>query len=372
MTAQEITFTQPAASKALQVMFRKFGGSSFKPMTNVALIADEIISNVEKGVKQVVFSSAPGGLTDTFKQMASEFTDLALSPALDGLTMSSDLIGAQLLQQALLAKGQTVKILDGRENGILTDGNTGGAAVTSVNADKLFAILSEVDICVLPGGQGHSEQGVWHWLGKNSSDLSCVLLAIAGGAKSCAIHSDVDSVYSADPNVISEATPYAQIDYDTIITAARLGAKVLHPNAVLSAQQHGVEILCKLNKPPFATGTAIGHYEPATIIATDKKAQLLTVDKANVATVMQQLAQMNVMAYSGSDLDILASGQVFIPMAYSDYGLFLQDKNPDIKLTVTPVYAVHVVSGTQVLQSRFVEPEQLADTASAMHRDYVK
>lgn len=371
MTTQEIKIKGSTPSVG-QVMFSKFGGSSFTPMSNLKKITDEVIANVEKGIKQVVFCSAPAGLTDNFKQMAQQFSDLALSSALDGLTMSSDLVGAQLLQHALLAKGYKVKMLDGRSNGIITDDNIGGSAVLEVSADKLYAELADADICVLPGGQGHSADGQWHWLGKNSSDLSCVLLAIAGGAQQCAIHSDVDAVFSADPNIISEATPYAKIDYDTLVTAASLGAKVLHPNAVLSAQRNGVEIHCKLNKLPFNTGTKIGNYDRATIVVIDKKAQLLTLATEHVDTLLQGMIEMNVSAYGSENLQVLLPDQVLIPMAYSNYGAFLQDRYPQMAIEVSQVNAVHVVTGTKVEQSCFVTADQLVEVASGFHRDFVK
>lgn len=371
MSSQEIVFDKVDNTGAKPVMFRKFGGSSFKPMSNVVSIAQEVLANVDKGIKQVVFCSAPGGLTDSFKEMAGEVGALALSPAMDGLTMSSDLVGAQLLQHALLAEGRKVKILDGRSNGILTDDNTGGSRVISVNAEKLFAELEDADICVLPGGQGASADGQWRWLGKNSSDLSCVLLAIAGNADTCGIHSDVDSVYSADPNVISEAVPFGTIDYDTLVTAARLGAKVLHPNAVLCAQRNNVEIQCKLNKAPFNTGTTIGNYNSQTMVVTDKKAQLLTVATEHISTVMQGIDDMLVTAYSSEELEFLAPGQVLIPMAYSDYGAFLQKRYPQLDIDVAQVNAVHVVSGKEVKQSCLVAEGELAEVASAFHRDFV-
>ncbi len=372
MTHQKIIFkgaTTPCVSK---VMFSKFGGSSFTPMSNIQKIADEVIANVEKGIKQVVFCSAPAGLTDNFKDMAQEFSDLALSSALDGLIMSSDLVGTQLLQHALLTKGHEVKVLDGRSNGILTNDNIGGSSVLEVNAEKLFAELADTNICVLPGGQGHSNDGKWQWLGKNSSDLSCVLLAIAGGAQQCAIHSDVNAVYSADPNVISEATPYANIDYDTLITAARLGAKVLHPNAVLNAQRNSVEIICKLNKFPFNIGTTIGNYDSKTIIVTDKNAQLLTLAAEHVSTLMHGVTEMNLTAYQSDDLQILSPSQVLIPMAGFNYGAFLQDRFPQLDINVSQVNAVHVVTGTKVVQSCFVAEDQLVEVASAFHHDFVK
>lgn len=371
MSSSNIIFDKVNTLGSGRVMFRKFGGSSFKPMSNVQNIADEVIVQVEQGIKQVVFCSAPSGLTDNFKEMAADVGDLALSPALDGLTMSSDLVGAQLLQHALLAKGHKVKVIDGHSNGILTDDNTGGSAVISVNAERIFSELLDADICVLPGGQGASSDGQWRWLGKNSSDLSAVLLAIAGNAGTCGIHSDVDSVYSADPNVISEAVPFDYIDYDTLVTAARLGAKVLHPNAVLCAQRNNVEIECKLNKVPFNTGTTIGNYQSQTMVVTDKKAQLLTVADEHTATVLQGLKDMLVTAYSGEQLQFLAPGQVLIPMAYSNYGAFLQNRFPQLAIEVTAVNAVHVVSGNEVKQSCFVSDEQLAEVAGACHRDFV-
>ncbi len=370
MSQAAIKFKKPDATPKFPVEFRKFGGSSFKPLSNVDNIAGELINSLEQGVKQVVFCSAPSGLTDQFQDMAAEISDAALSPAQDGLVMASDLVGALLLQHALHGKGVKNRVLSGLENGIHTVDGIAGSPATNIDANAILDVLQQVDVCILPGGQGAFDNQL-RWLGKNSSDLSCVLTAIASDADEAAIHSDVDSVFSADPNVLAEAKPYQQIDYDTVITAANLGAKVLHPVSVRSAQEANVDVVCKLNKPPFGEGTRIGNYAPGVIIVSDKKAQLISCLSSDLPAIEAALTDINVTYFTACNLSVLSPEQVLIPIAYSNYGAWLQEKLPEANLNVQGVTMVHAVSGTEVKESRFVQPDELNDAVTALHQEYV-
>lgn len=370
MNFDMIEFVASAEHNSMKVEYSKFGGSSFVPAMNTNAMADYICDAVAGGHKQVIFCSAPGDLTESLKELADDIQPGAHSAAIDGLVTCSDLVGAYLLQHAMIQANVSSKLLTGLNNGIETNDIVGGAQIKQVIAIELHRHLEDVDVVILPGGQGASSEGL-RWLGKNSSDLSCILHAIAAEQSYCTIHSDVDSVFNADPNVLSEAQPYTHLDYDTVITAASLGAKVLHHNAVRLAKKHELEIVCKLNRPPFDTGTRIGHFKAGKIIVTDKMAQLISSNTRDLPLIQKFLIDSNVLSFSKGELKQLGDNELLIPMSYINYFDMAQSALPHCEMTMQKVVAIHVVSGTEVLESQFCEESELVSNVTLLHSQYI-
>ncbi|MBL4940071.1 MAG: hypothetical protein JKY81_00245 [Colwellia sp.] len=363
------------------VEFRKYGGSSFSPLENTKQIAIDISTAVKNGVKQVIYCSAPSNLSESLKSMAYEINPQLRNSAVDSLVTGSDAVGSFLLQHSLQSHNLKVKVLNGMNNGIFTDNVVGGANVLQVKANEITSNLEHVDVLIIPGGQGSDHKSIT-WLGKNSSDLSCILQTIATQQDHCSIYSDVDSVFNVDPNVYKDATPYRELDYDTVITAAKLGAKVLHFNAVALAKNNGVEIVCKLNKAPFNEGTRIGNYRSGTIIVTDKKAQLIVVNHKNVvknesmaknkSVILEFLASNNIFAVSDQAIGILKDNQILIPMAYVDYISELKEKFHDEIRSGQSITALHVVSGEKVINSTFIEEHEMEERVAELYQEHIK
>jgi aspartate kinase len=357
-------------TSALNVEFRKYGGSSFTPFSNVSAIAKDLQNSISKGIKLVVFCSAPAGLSESLKSMAFEISPAIKNTAIDSLVTCSDLIGAYLLQHSLLSLGIDTKVLTGISNGIHTDKIVSRSQVRVVDFIGINSGFEGADIIVIPGGQG-SNNGDITWMGKNSSDLSCILQAIAAQQKNCSIYSDVDSVYNADPNMIENAKPYSTIDYDSVITAGKLGSKVLHYEAIELAKEYGVEVLCKLNKPPFSSGTQIGNYQPKVIIVTDKKAQLLTVKSGSITSVIDFLTKSRVSMLTCTIIKALASNQILIPMAYINYIDEVKNTFPLMDINGVSITAIHVISGKDILSSEFIDLSQLKSAVKLVSEKYI-
>jgi aspartate kinase len=353
------------------VEFRKYGGSSFSPLENTKKIAMDINKAVKNGVKQVIYCSAPGNFTESLKSMAYEINSQLRSSAVDGLVTCSDAIGSFLLQHSLQSYNLRVQVLNGLDNGILTDDVVSGANVLQVNANSITSKLEYFDVLIIPGGQGSNNQSIT-WLGKNSSDLSCLLQTIAMQQDYCSIYSDVDSVFNVDPNVYIEAIPFRLLDYDTVITAAKLGAKVLHYNAVVLAKNNSVEIVCKLNTPPFNEGTQIGNYSKGTIIVTDKKAQLITINTKNKNVIFEFLAHNNIFAVTKKDVKILKDDQILIPMSYVDYISELKHKFTDEIISGQSITALHVVSGEEVINSFFIAESEMEECVVELYKEHIE
>ncbi|GGQ69819.1 amino acid kinase family protein [Couchioplanes azureus] len=245
------------------VRVMKFGGSSFASPGHFERVAGYVADRVRAGDKVVVVTSGMPGSTEGLRQQAMTVNAEASGAALLGLLPLADAIGAALLRTALERTGLGVELLHPHRSGLVSTVGRGQAAtLTGVDPAPIRGHLAGGDAVVLAGGQAVDPHGRPTWLGKNSSDLSAVAIAVALGLDSCDIHSDVNGVYDADPNQVSGARLIPRLRYDDVLTMARSGAKVLHAGAVRHAADGGVRIVCRLNSGAFDAGSVIGADGP--------------------------------------------------------------------------------------------------------------
>ncbi|MBX4938849.1 aspartate kinase [Rhizobium binae] len=251
----------------------KFGGSSFRDPCHYARVARYLAElRAEGGSKIVAVVSAMSGMTDELKSTVLGVNREATPSNLDATLAIGEMLSACLLEAAVSRLGIPVTSLNGYVLGIRTNSDFGRASVESVDPQPIRAALQEHDIVVVAGGQAVDESGRLTFLGRNSSDLTAVVIAAMLGGQVCEIYSDVKGVYTADPHLVPGARLIPKIGYGTIAQMSRQGAKVLHHRAVDYANKHAVTIVCKaLTNNGAATGTVItGHeYSRSVTVARD-------------------------------------------------------------------------------------------------------
>ncbi|WP_084960312.1 aspartate kinase [Thermoactinospora rubra] len=235
----------------------KFGGSSFPGPAAYRTVAEHLAERVAAGERLVVTVSAAPGETEQLRRRLHEVTARPGEATVAGLLTLADTISAHLLAGALGAAGRSAVVLAGHQMGFVTAGSPMWARLERMDRGPLEAALAEHEVVLLPGGQAVDAAGRPTWLGKNSSDLTAIAAASALGVSRCEIYSDVDGVYTADPRLVPEARLVPEISYDTVGMLSLRGARVLHGRAVRMAHRHGVAIVCRANRPPFASGTVI-------------------------------------------------------------------------------------------------------------------
>jgi aspartate kinase len=228
--------------------------------------------------KIVIVASAMAGLTERLRGLAQTLTPTPSPEASDALLPLADTLGAGLLRVAAEAAGLRASSLNGFQLGLLTDDNFSRARIQQVNALPLRRALEQADIVVVPGGQAVDAQGHPTMLGKNSSDLTAVVVAAALGLRECEIFSDVCGVYSADPNLIRGTRLIERISYEGLIELSLSGAKVMHYGAVTEAQRHGVLIICRLNREDYRVGTVIGDGAAPRAVIVDARSVVLELE----------------------------------------------------------------------------------------------
>jgi aspartate kinase len=223
------------------LIVQKYGGTSVGTIERIHRVADRVAQTQRKGHQIVVVLSAMSGETDRLIKLAHEATATPDERELDMLLSTGERVTIALLAMELRGRGINARSFTGRQVGIITDSAHTKARIARVTADRIREALEEGVIPVVAGFQGINEQSDVTTLGRGGSDLSAVALAAALKADHCIIFTDVDGVYTADPNIVPAARRIDKIAYEEMLEMASLGAKVL--------QTRSVEFAAKFNVP---------------------------------------------------------------------------------------------------------------------------
>ena len=194
------------------------------------------------GNQMVVVVSAMGKTTDGLLALARQISSTPDLREMDMLLSTGEQITIALLSMALQSLGLKAKSFTGPQIGMRTDHSHTQARITQIDADRVRRALDTGEIAVVAGFQGLSDEDEITTLGRGGSDLTAVALAAALKADVCEIYTDVDGVYTADPNIVPDARKLARVAYDEMLELASLGAKVLQTRSVEFAKKYGVTV----------------------------------------------------------------------------------------------------------------------------------
>jgi aspartate kinase len=228
-----------------RILVQKFGGTSVGDPERIRRVADRIKSYYEKGYQLVVVVSAMGHTTDELIELAGKISKNPPKREMDMLLSTGEQISIALLAMALHEIQVPARSFTGGQVNIVTDGNFTNARIESIDTKRLIAHLEQGHVCIVAGFQGIDQEQNITTLGRGGSDTTAVALAAALKAKECEIYTDVDGVYTTDPNKVEGARKLKQISYDEMLELASLGAGVLHNRAVEFAKKYGVVIHVK-------------------------------------------------------------------------------------------------------------------------------
>ncbi len=226
----------------MALVVQKYGGTSVGSIERIHRVADRVARTQREGHRIVVVLSAMSGETDRLVKMAYEATQAPDERELDMLLSTGERITIALLAMELRGRGLNARSYTGRQVGIMTDSAHTKARIARVSADRIREAIDEGVIPVVAGFQGINERSDVTTLGRGGSDLSAVALAAALKADRCIIFTDVDGVYTADPNIVPAAKRIEKISYEEMLEMASLGAKVLQTRSVEFAAKFGVPV----------------------------------------------------------------------------------------------------------------------------------
>ena len=223
----------------------KFGGTSLGNNKKIKLISDLIIDKLKINKKVIVVVSAMAGSTDKLINKTQVYKNCKFNPEYDTVISSGEQVSAGLMSLILNSKNIKARSVMGWQIPILTDSKSGKAKILNINKKNIKNFFKVHDVLVVAGFQGIDFRQRITTLGRGGSDTSAVALAVAVGASSCEIYTDVDGIFTADPRIIKKAKKISKISYEEILEMASLGSKVLHPRSVELAMKYAMKVYVK-------------------------------------------------------------------------------------------------------------------------------
>ena len=226
----------------MALVVQKYGGTSVGDIERINKVARRVIRTKNQGHQVVVVVSAMAGETDRLLRLAYQITKTPDERELDVLVATGEQVSIALLAIALKNIGYDAKSYLGFQIKIATDSAFGKARITGIDSEKILSDLANGHIVVVAGFQGADELDNITTLGRGGSDTTGVAIAAALRADVCEIYTDVDGVYTTDPNICPKARKLSKISYDEMLEMASLGAKVLQIRSVEFAKKYDVPI----------------------------------------------------------------------------------------------------------------------------------
>ena len=222
----------------------KFGGTSVGTIERIQHVANIIKKERNSGNEVIVVVSAMAGKTNELIKFSKEISDNFDRREFDVLLSSGEQISSALLAGALKKIGTNAKTWLNWQIPILTEGDHANSRIINMNVSKIENFLKE-GVAIIPGFQGVSKKGDVTTIGRGGSDATAVAVAKIFNADSCEIYTDVDGVYSSDPNKIPVAKKINRISFDEMLELSSLGAKVMQSSAVQTAMMYNIPIEVK-------------------------------------------------------------------------------------------------------------------------------
>jgi aspartate kinase len=229
----------------MALIVQKFGGTSVADIEKIENVARKVIKTKEEGHDVVVVLSAMAGETDRLINLVHQADNEPDGREYDAIISTGEQVTVSLLAIILKKLGFAAKSFLGFQGRILTDQAHKKARILSIDTKILREELQNGVIVIVAGFQGVDKDNNITTLGRGGSDTTAVALAAALNADRCDIYTDVDGVYTTDPNICSKARKINRISYDEMLEMARTGAKVLQPRCVELAKKYEVAVYVK-------------------------------------------------------------------------------------------------------------------------------
>lgn len=226
----------------MALIVQKYGGTSVGSLDRIRRVAARVARTRRAGDDVIVVVSAIAGETDRLLKLGRELAGRPEEREMDVLVATGEQVSASLLSIALNEMGVPARSLLGHQARILTDGVHTKARIATVESSRMSDTVAAGRVAVVAGFQGIDPFGDVTTLGRGGSDTTAVAIAAATRASVCEIYTDVDGVYTADPNICPSARKIARISYEEMLELASLGAKVLQIRSVELAMKFAVPV----------------------------------------------------------------------------------------------------------------------------------
>ena len=229
----------------MKIVVLKFGGTSVGTIDRIKKVAEIISSYVKQKYKVIVVSSAMSGVTNDLVKKSKEISSNFSDAEYDVLVSSGEQVACSLIAGRLIHKGYKARSWLAWQIPIYTENNHKFSRINQINKTKLLRYLKSGGIPIITGFQGINKEERITTIGRGGSDASAIMLATFFKAKRCIIYTDVEGVYTTDPNKFKSAKKIKTISYEEMLEMASLGAKVMQPVSIQDARLNRIDIEVK-------------------------------------------------------------------------------------------------------------------------------
>jgi len=226
----------------VKIVVLKFGGSSVGTIKKIKKIADIIHSYSRRNYKTIVVSSAMSGVTNSLIKKSKKISENFSEEEYDVLVSSGEQIACSLIAGRLIHKGLKSRSWLAWQVPIFTKGIHKNSRINLIYKKKIINYLRGNGIPVITGFQGINNQERITTIGRGGSDASAIMLAKFFKAKRCIIYTDVEGVFTTDPNKLKKAKKIKVISYEEMLEMASLGAKVMQPVSIQDARLNRIDV----------------------------------------------------------------------------------------------------------------------------------
>ena len=229
----------------MKIVVLKFGGTSVGTIKKIKRVAEIIVGYKKKNYKVIVVSSAMSGATNELIKKSSEISDNFSDSEHDVLVSSGEQVSCSLIAGRLIHRGYKSRSWLSWQVPLLTVGAHKNSRINLINKNKIIKYLKEGGIPIVTGFQGINSQNRITTIGRGGSDATAIMLAKFFKAERCIIYTDVEGVFTTDPNKLKKAKKIKVISYEEMLEMASLGAKVMQPVSIQDARLNRIDIEVK-------------------------------------------------------------------------------------------------------------------------------
>ena len=229
----------------MKIVVLKFGGTSVGSIKRIKKVADIILTYIKKKYKVIVLSSAIGGVTNDLVNKSKKISKNFSSAEYDVLVSVGEQISCSLIAGKLIDKGFESRSWLAWQVPIITEGKHKYSRINLINKRKILKYLKSGGIPIVAGFQGVNLNNRITTIGRGGTDASAMMFAKFFKAEKCIIYTDVEGVYTTDPNKLKSAKKIKVISYEEMLEMASLGAKVMQPHSIQDARLNRIKIEVK-------------------------------------------------------------------------------------------------------------------------------
>ena len=302
----------------MKIVVLKFGGTSVGTINRIKKVADIISNYKKKKYKVIVVNSAMSGVTNDLVIKSKKISKNFSASEYDVLVSSGEQVASSLIAGRLIHKGLKSRSWLAWQIPILTEGSHKYSRINKINKDKILKYLKSGGVPIITGFQGVNNDHRVTTIGRGGSDASAIIMAKFFKAERCIIYTDVEGVYTTDPNKLNKAKKIKVISYEEMLEMASLGAKVMQPVSIQDARLNRIDIEVKSSfiKKPGTLITKRSNIIKNKIVTgisstqNDSKVSLIGVkDKPGVAAAIFKPLSKNLINVDMVVQNISANGK---------------------------------------------------------------